>query len=67
MSILSPIESQIITALRKGLKVDAFFFYKSAFRNLSNYGYISCIFDEQGNLIKGSASITPLGKKIRID
>lgn len=65
MSILSSKETQILTTLRKGLKVDDFFLYKSAFRNLSNYRYISCNFDEQGDLI--NVSLTPLGKKIRID
>ena len=60
---MSPIELRILKPLSVCKDMTQFQASKNAFHNLKTAGYISCIFDEQGELIT-APQITSLGKKV---
>lgn len=60
---MTPIELRILKALNEGKDITQFQANKNAFHNLKTAGYISCIFDERGELIT-APQITSLGKKV---
>ena len=60
---MTTIELRILKALQDGEDISFYRIQKRALHNLKNLGYISCIFDEQGELIT-TPHITSLGKKV---
>ena len=48
---MTTIELRILKALKDGEDISFYRIQKRALHNLKNLGYISCIFDEQGELI----------------
>ena len=61
---MTPIENRIVRALLRGENASDYIGHKGALLNLKKAGYISFVLDEQGNIVLGTITITPLGKKV---